>query len=172
MAEFTDYVVADISLAAWGRKEIEIAETEMPGLMALREEFGRAQPLKGARVAGSLHMTIQTAVLIETLQALGAEVRWASCNVFSTQDHAAAAIAAGGTPGVRLQGREPGGILGVHPPHLRMERRRHAEHDPRRRRRCDPADPSRHEGGEGPLGGRQSDQRRGGSPLRRHQEAR
>src|SRR3546814_5960378 len=98
MAEFTDYVVADISLAAWGRKELEIAETEMPGLMALREEFGKEQPLKGARIAGSLHMTIQTAVLIETLQALGAEVRWASCNVFSTQDHAAAAIAATGTP--------------------------------------------------------------------------
>ncbi|MGF1592365.1 MAG: adenosylhomocysteinase [Kiloniellaceae bacterium] len=104
MAEFTDYVVADISLAAWGRKEIEIAETEMPGLMSLREEFGRAQPLKGARVAGSLHMTIQTAVLIETLQALGAEVRWASCNVFSTQDHAAAAIAAGGTPVFAFKG--------------------------------------------------------------------
>src|SRR3546814_11923363 len=85
MAEFTDYVVADISLAAWGRKELEIAETEMPGLMALREEFGKEQPLKGARIAGSLHMTIQTAVLIETLPALGAEVRWASCTVFSTQ---------------------------------------------------------------------------------------
>jgi len=104
MAEFTDYVVADISLAAWGRKEIEIAETEMPGLMALREEFGKAQPLKGARVAGSLHMTIQTAVLIETLKALGADVRWASCNVFSTQDHAAAAIAASGTPVFAFKG--------------------------------------------------------------------
>ena len=95
---FTDYKVADISLADWGRKEIAIAETEMPGLMALREEFGKAQPLKGARVSGSLHMTIQTAVLIETLVALGAEVRWASCNIFSTQDHAAAAIAAAGIP--------------------------------------------------------------------------
>jgi len=93
-----DYVVADISLADFGRKEIAIAETEMPGLMALREKYGPSQPLKGARVAGSLHMTIQTAVLIETLQALGADVRWASCNIFSTQDHAAAAIAAGGTP--------------------------------------------------------------------------
>jgi len=93
-----DYVVKDISLAEWGRKEIEIAETEMPGLMAVREEFGKQQPLKGARIAGSLHMTIQTAVLIETLQTLGAEVRWASCNIFSTQDHAAAAIAATGTP--------------------------------------------------------------------------
>ncbi|OGA97382.1 MAG: adenosylhomocysteinase [Burkholderiales bacterium RIFCSPHIGHO2_12_FULL_61_11] len=94
----TDYVIADLSLADWGRKELKIAETEMPGLMAIREEFTKAQPLKGARITGSLHMTIQTAVLIETLKALGAEVRWASCNIFSTQDHAAAAIAAGGTP--------------------------------------------------------------------------
>ena len=93
-----DFLVADISLADFGRKEIAIAETEMPGLMALREKYGPSQPLKGARVAGSLHMTIQTAVLIETLRALGADVRWASCNIFSTQDHAAAAIAAGGTP--------------------------------------------------------------------------
>ncbi len=93
-----DHLVADMSLAAWGRKEIRIAETEMPGLMAIREEFAAKQPLKGARITGSLHMTIQTAVLIETLQALGAQVRWASCNIFSTQDHAAAAIAAAGTP--------------------------------------------------------------------------
>ncbi|HLE93725.1 MAG TPA: adenosylhomocysteinase [Sulfuricaulis sp.] len=96
--KFTDYKVADIKLADWGRKEIQIAETEMPGLMALREEFGAHKPLKGARVSGSLHMTIQTAVLIETLVALGAEVRWASCNIYSTQDHAAAAIAAAGIP--------------------------------------------------------------------------
>jgi len=96
MTEFTDYKVADIKLASWGRKEIAIAETEMPGLMAIREEFARSQPLKGARITGSLHMTIQTAVLIETLKALGAEVRWASCNIFSTQDHAAAAIAKDG----------------------------------------------------------------------------
>jgi adenosylhomocysteinase len=96
--KFTDYKVADIKLAGWGRKEIQIAETEMPGLMALREEFGAQKPLKGARVSGSLHMTIQTAVLIETLVALGAEVRWASCNIFSTQDHAASAIAAAGIP--------------------------------------------------------------------------
>jgi len=94
----TDFVVADLSLAEWGRKEIKIAETEMPGLMAIRDEFASAQPLKGARITGSLHMTIQTAVLIETLQALGAQVRWASCNIFSTQDHAAAAIAVAGTP--------------------------------------------------------------------------
>jgi adenosylhomocysteinase len=93
-----DYVVADLSLADWGRKEIRIAETEMPGLMAIREEYASQQPLRGARITGSLHMTIQTAVLIETLQALGADVRWASCNIFSTQDHAAAAIAAAGTP--------------------------------------------------------------------------
>uniref|UniRef100_UPI0040470B4E adenosylhomocysteinase n=1 Tax=Orrella sp. TaxID=1921583 RepID=UPI0040470B4E len=93
-----DYVVADLSLSDWGRREIAIAQTEMPGLMSLREEFGASQPLKGARITGSLHMTIQTAVLIETLEALGAEVRWASCNIYSTQDHAAAAIAAGGTP--------------------------------------------------------------------------
>ncbi len=96
--ESTDYKVADISLSAFGRKEIAIAETEMPGLMSIREEYAAAQPLRGARIAGSLHMTIQTAVLIETLKALGAEVRWASCNIYSTQDHAAAAIAAGGTP--------------------------------------------------------------------------
>ena len=101
---FTDYVVADLALAAWGRKEIRIAETEMPGLMAIREEFAAKQSLKGARITGSLHMTIQTAVLIETLQALGAEVRWASCNIFSTQDHAAAAIAASGTPVFAIKG--------------------------------------------------------------------
>src|SRR6266705_5077496 len=95
---FTDFKVADIDLAGWGRKEIAIAETEMPGLMAIREEFAPERPLRGARIAGSLHMTIQTAVLIETLKALGADVRWASCNIYSTQDHAAAAIAAGGTP--------------------------------------------------------------------------
>src|SRR5690606_38070376 len=101
---FSDYIVADISLADWGRREIAIAETEMPGLMATREEYASAQPLKGARIAGSLHMTIQTAVLIETLVALGAEVRWASCNIFSTQDHAAAAIAASGTPVFAIKG--------------------------------------------------------------------
>jgi adenosylhomocysteinase len=99
-----DYVVKDIGLAEWGRKEIAIAETEMPGLMATREEYGPEQPLRGARVAGSLHMTIQTAVLIETLTALGADVRWASCNIYSTQDHAAAAVAAGGTPVFAVKG--------------------------------------------------------------------
>ncbi|NNJ66981.1 MAG: adenosylhomocysteinase [Boseongicola sp.] len=100
-----DYVVKDISLADFGRKELNIAETEMPGLMALREEFGESKPLKGARIVGSLHMTIQTAVLIETLVELGADVRWASCNIFSTQDHAAAAIAAGGTPVFAIKGQ-------------------------------------------------------------------
>src|SRR5258705_469306 len=99
-----DYVVKDIGLAEWGRKEIAIAEIEMPGLMATREEFGAKQPLKGARICGSLHMTIQTAVLIETLTALGADVRWASCNIYSTQDHAAAAVAAAGTPVFAVKG--------------------------------------------------------------------
>ena len=103
-ADTRDYVVADIALADFGRKEINIAETEMPGLMALRAEYGAAQPLKGARITGSLHMTIQTAVLIETLTALGAEVRWATCNIFSTQDHAAAAIAASGVPVFAIKG--------------------------------------------------------------------
>src|ERR1700724_2749378 len=100
MVTSKDYAIADIKLSDWGRKEIKIAETEMPGLMAIREEFAAKKPLKGARITGSLHMTIQTAVLIETLKALGADVRWASCNIYSTQDHAAAAIAVGpeGTP--------------------------------------------------------------------------
>ena len=101
---FTDYIVKDISLAEFGRKEISLAETEMPGLMATREEYGPKQPLKGARIAGSLHMTIQTAVLIETLAALGADIRWVSCNIYSTQDHAAAAIAAAGIPVFAVKG--------------------------------------------------------------------
>ena len=121
----TDYKVADLSLAAYGRKEIQLAEHEMPGLMSTRREFADAQPLKGARVTGSLHMTTQTAVLIETLTALGADVRWASCNIFSTQDHAAAAVVVGpeGTPGgaarhprVRVEGRDARGVLVVHRP--------------------------------------------------------
>jgi adenosylhomocysteinase len=101
---FNDYVIKDINLADFGRKEIEIAETEMPGLMALREEYGASKPLKGARITGSLHMTIQTAVLIETLADLGAEIRWASCNIYSTQDHAAAAIAARNIPVFAIKG--------------------------------------------------------------------
>lgn len=104
VTDIKDYIVADLSLAEWGRKEIAIAETEMPGLMAIREEYALTKPLKGARITGSLHMTIQTAVLIETLKDLGAEVRWASCNIFSTQDHAAAAIAAGGTAVFAVKG--------------------------------------------------------------------
>src|SRR5574337_2119252 len=104
MTRISDHAVADIGLAAYGRREIAIAETEMPGLMATRAEYAQSQPLKGARIAGSLHMTIQTAVLIETLKALGAEVRWASCNIYSTQDHAAAAIAAAGTPVFAIKG--------------------------------------------------------------------
>ncbi len=100
----SEYIVADIGLAEFGRKEINIAETEMPGLMATREEYGKSQPLKGARIAGSLHMTIQTAVLIETLTALGADVRWVSCNIYSTQDHAAAAVAAAGVPVFAVKG--------------------------------------------------------------------
>ena len=104
MAAAKDYVVKDIALAEWGRKELTIAEIEMPGLMATREEYGPKKVLKGARIAGSLHMTIQTGVLIETLTALGADVRWASCNIYSTQDHAAAAIAAAGTPVFAIKG--------------------------------------------------------------------
>src|SRR5207247_8283851 len=99
-----DFHVADLALADWGRREIAIAETEMPGLMAIREEFAATQPLRGARISGSLHMTIQTAVLIETLKALGADIRWASCNIFSTKDHATAAIAAAGIPVFAHQG--------------------------------------------------------------------
>src|SRR6476661_4540024 len=104
MTKAADYAIADIKLADYGRKEIAIAETEMPGLMATRAEYAASQPLKGARIAGSLHMTIQTAVLIETLKALGADVRWASCNIYSTQDHAAAAIAAAGIPVFAFKG--------------------------------------------------------------------
>ena len=147
-----DFVVADLKLADWGRKEIRIAETEMPGLMAIREEFASQQPLRGARITGSLHMTIQTAVLIETLQALGAEVRWASCNIYSTQDHAAAAIAAKGTAVFAVKGESlddywdythrifewpDGGLL---------------QHDPRRRRRRDAAAAPRQQGREGRVG--------------------
>src|SRR5574338_673436 len=103
--KYVKYKVKDISLAAWGRKEIRLAEAEMPGLMALREKYGKQKPLKGARIAGCLHMTIQTAVLIETLKELGAEVQWSSCNIFSTQDHAAAAIASAGIPVFAWKGK-------------------------------------------------------------------
>jgi len=117
MSNTQDRAIADISLADWGRKEIKIAETEMPGLMAIREEFAAAQPLKGARITGSLHMTIQTAVLIETLKALGADVRWASCNIFSTQDHAAARDCRHRHARFRhSKGESAGRLLGLHPP--------------------------------------------------------
>ena len=138
-----DYKVADLSLAEFGRDEIRLAEHEMPGLMAMRKEYGDSKPLSGARVTGSLHMTIQTAVLIETLGALGAEVRWASCNIFSTQDHAAAAVVVGperfargpaGDPCLRLEGRDARGVLVVHRAGSRLAQR-WTEHDPRRRRR-------------------------------------
>ena len=126
-----DFKVTDLTLADYGRTEIGLAEHEMPGLMAMRERYGADKPLAGARIAGSLHMTIQTAVLIETLVALGAEVRWASCNIFSTQDHAAAAVVVGpegtpggpaGRPGLRLEGRDPRGVLVVHPADPRLAR--------------------------------------------------
>ena len=122
MPAFTDYKVADISLADWGRREIAIAETEMPGLMALREEFGAAKPLKGARIAGCLHMTIQTAVLIETLIAARRHGALELCNIFSTQDQAAAAIAAARHSGLRLEGRDRGGIRVVHRADLQRPR--------------------------------------------------
>ena len=151
---FADYKVADLALADWGRKEIAIAETEMPGLMAIREEFAPEQPLRGARIAGSLHMTIQTAVLIETLQALGAEVRWASCNIFSTQDHAAAAIAARGTPVFAYKGETLDEYWDFTHRIFDWTRRTGAEHDPRRRRRRDAARAPRRAGREGPVGHR------------------
>ena len=145
--QFADFRVADLALADWGRKEIAIAQTEMPGLMAIRDEFAPSQPLRGARIAGSLHMTIQTAVLIETLQALGAQVRWASCNIYSTQDHAAAAIAARGTPVFAYKGESLDDYWALHAPDLRMaDVAGAAQHDPRRRRRCDAARPPRHAG--------------------------
>ncbi len=131
------YKVKDLSLAEWGRKEIDLAEEEMPGLMALREKYGTSKPLKGARIAGSLHMTIQTAVLIETLIVMGAEVRWASCNIFSTQDHAAAAIDRKRRPGFRVERRDGKGILVVHGSDFTVRQRTGSQYDPRRRRRPD-----------------------------------
>ena len=147
-----------------------MAEIEMPGLMAIREEYAGAQPLKGARIAGSLHMTIQTAVLIETLTSLGADVRWVSCNIFSTQDHAAAAIAKAGDAGVRAQGRDAlkNTGPGLHRPHDGLAGRADPQHDSRRRRRRDDAGADRRQGREGPLGAGQARQRgRGKSSLRR-----
>ena len=138
MNEQNDYQVADISLADWGRSEINIAETEMPGLMALRAEYAGRAPLAGARITGCLHMTIQTAVLIETLTALGAEVRWSSCNIFSTQDQAAAAIAASGVPVFAWKGGKRGGILALRRSHDQWSGRLAAQHAVGRRRRPDP----------------------------------
>ena len=149
--KFADYEVADLALADWGRKEIAIAETEMPGLMSIRDEFAPEQPLRGARVAGSLHMTIQTAVLIETLQALGADVRWASCNIYSTQDHAAAAIAARGTPVFAYKGETLDRYWEFTHRIFEWPRRAGAQHDPGRRRRRDAARPPRCAGGAGPF---------------------
>ena len=152
-----DFKVADLNLADFGRTEITLAEHEMPGLMAMRERYGDSKPLAGARIAGSLHMTIQTAVLIETLVALGAEVRWASCNIFSTQDHAAAAVAVGptgtvdapaGVPVFAWKGETPGGVLVVHPADPHVARGQVRQHDPRRRRRRHPARPPRRRDGE------------------------
>ena len=134
--------VADLSLADFGRKEIDLAQVEMPGLMALRREYGDSRPLAGARISGSLHMTIQTAVLIETLTHLGAEVRWASCNIFSTQDHAAAAIAAAGVPVFAWKGETLEEYWWCTEQALRWPGRRGPQPDPGRRRRCHPAHPS------------------------------
>ncbi len=164
-----DYVVTDLALADWGRKEIAIAETEMPGLMAIRAEFAASQPLRGARITGSLHMTIQTAVLIETLKALGADVRWASCNIYSTQDHAAAAIARGGTAVFAKKGETLDRVLGLHPPHLRVAGRRLHQHDPRRRRRCHAAAAPGCARRDRRQGAGQPRQRGGNLPLRFHQ---
>ncbi len=137
----TEYKVADLGLADWGRKEIIIAEQEMPGLMAIRNKYAAEKPLAGVRITGSLHMTIQTAVLIETLVSLGAEVRWASCNIFSTQDHAAAAIAAAGVPVFAWKGEIAGGVLGVHLSRADAQGRQGAAAHRRRRRRRDAAHP-------------------------------
>ena len=153
LSSTTDFKVADLSLADFGRKEIRLAEHEMPGLMSIREEFAAAQPLKGARIMGSLHMTIQTAVLIETLTALGAEVRWVSCNIFSTQDHAAAAVAVGpdgtpedprGVPVFAWKGETLEEYWWCTEQALDWPGDRRPEHDPRRRRRRDAARPQGH----------------------------
>ena len=150
----TDYKVADLSLAPFGRKEIELAEHEMPGLMSTRAEYADAQPLKGARITGSLHMTVQTAVLIETLTALGAEVRWCSCNIFSTQDHAAAAIAEAGVPVFAWKGETLEEYWWCSEQALSLAGRRGPEHDPRRRRRRHAARPQGRRVREGRRGAR------------------
>ena len=146
-----DYHVADIKLAEWGRKEIDMAEVEMPGLMATRAEYRRCSRCRGARISGSLHMTIQTAVLIETLVALGAEVRWASCNIYLDPGPCRRGDRRRRHPGLRLQGRDAEGILGLHRAHLRLAGRPALQHDPRRRRRRHALHPARRQGREGPL---------------------
>ena len=169
-----DFQVSDLGLAPFGRNEIRLAEHEMPGLMAMRREYADSQPLKGARITGSLHMTVQTAVLIETLVALGAEVRWASCNIFSTQDHAAAAAVVGpggtaeepcGVPVFAWKGETLRGVLAAPPSRLFLARRRGPEHDPRRRRRRDPARPQggRVRGERAPCRSRRAPTRRKGA---------
>ena len=169
MKASADFLVKDLGLADWGRKEIKIAETEMPGLMAIRHEYAAEQPLRGARIAGSLHMTIQTAVLIETLNALGAQVRWASCNIYSTQDHAAAAIAAGGTPVFAVKGETLAEYWDYTHRIFEWPDGGALQHDPGRRRRCDAAAASRRQGGEGCIAHRRARQRGGAIPVRRHQ---
>ncbi len=170
MSKAADYAIADIKLADYGRKELAIAETEMPGLMATRAEYAKSQPLKGARIAGSLHMTIQTAVLIETLKALGADVRWASCNIYSTQDHAAAAIAATGTPVFAIKGESLKDYWDYTHRIFEWADGGFAQHDPRRRRRRDAADPPRRARREGrhEIPRHRLERGRGGA-LRRHQ---
>ena len=163
-----DYIVKDIALAEFGRKEISLAETEMPGLMATREEYGPKQPLKGARIAGSLHMTIQTAVLIETLTALGADVRWVSCNIYSTQDHAAAAVAAAGVPVFAIKGESLKDYWDYTAKLFDWHGGGYAQHDPRRRRRRHHVRASRPARREGRHCVPRSDQLRGrGSVLTR-----
>ena len=159
-----DYKVADISLADFGRKEITLAEHEMPGLMAMREEYGESKPLEGARIMGSLHMTVQTAVLIETLVALGAEVRWVSCNIFSTQDHAAAAIAAAGIPVFAWKGETLEEYWWCTEQALNWPGARRPEHDPRRRRRRHDARAQGHRVREGRRGPRSGGRRVRGVP--------
>ena len=159
---FTDYKVADISLAEFGRKEIALAEVEMPGLMACREEYGETKPLAGARITGSLHMTIQTAVLIETLVELGAELRWVSCNIFSTQDHAAAAMAAAGIPVFAWKGESLEEYWWCTEQAVQLARRWRPQHDPRRRWRRHPADPQGCRVREGGQGSRPGDGRQRG----------
>ncbi len=164
-----DYVIADIKLAEWGRKELNIAEGEMPGLMAIREEYAKSQPLDGARITGSLHMTIQTAVLIETLQALGRKGALGLVQHLLDAGPCRRGHCREGHAGVRREGRVAEGLLGLHPPHLRVAERRVLEHDPRRRRRRHVAAASRHQGREGPGRAGQPGQRGRDRAVQLHQ---